>query len=79
MVRRTACSGDNSIQVGGAKAAVALGNVTTGQIVVPQARRVKAGTAAGRSTNVELAKTLFSGDAPGLTPPLGLLVQVSNC
>ena len=42
MVRRTACSGDNSIQVAGAKAAVALGNVTTGQIVVPQARPVRA-------------------------------------
>jgi hypothetical protein len=38
MVRRTGCSGDNSIQVGAAKAAVVLGNVTTGQIVVPQAR-----------------------------------------
>jgi hypothetical protein len=79
MVWRTACSGDNSIQTAGAKAAVALGNIKTGQIVVPQARRVKAGTAAGRSTNVEPTKILFSGDGPALTRSLRLLAQVSNC
>jgi hypothetical protein len=79
MVRRTACSRDNSIQVAGAKAAVALGNVTTGQIVVPQVRRVKAGTVAGRSTNLEPAKILLGGDGPALTPSLRLLAQVSNC
>ena len=39
----------------------------------------KAGTAAGRSTNVEPTKILFSGDGPALTPSLHLLAQVSDC
>jgi hypothetical protein len=43
------------------------------------AMRGKAGTAAGRSTNVEPTKILFSGDGPALTPHPGLMAQVSNC
>ena len=43
------------------------------------AMKGKAGTAAGRSTNVEPTKILFSGDGPAFPPSLRLLAQVSNC
>ena len=38
----------------------------------------KAGTAAGRSTNIEPSKILFGGDGPAFTPSLRLWAQVSN-
>jgi hypothetical protein len=41
-------------------------------------RSKKVGTAAGRSTNVEPTKILFSGDGPALTPFIGASFQLLN-
>jgi hypothetical protein len=41
-------------------------------------RSKKVGTAAGRSTNVEPTKILFSGDGPALTPFVGASFQLLN-